>query len=198
MTKTDNQMSALLGSRICHDLISPLGAISNGVELLQMSGLGDSPELALITESVENANARIRLFRLAFGAASPGQDIGRGELLEILRPIGAARKLAIDWDPPARIPRDTARLVFLLLLCCETVLPYGGNVTVELSGERLHLVIEAARLRHEPELWKQVTEGDLALPQASEIHFPLARQAAADIGTQLDVTLGETRIELSA
>ena len=53
-------LTALLGSRICHDLISPIGAISNGVELLLMDNVAKGPEMTLIAESVANANARIR------------------------------------------------------------------------------------------------------------------------------------------
>ena len=53
-------LAALIGSRICHDLISPIGAIGNGVELMMMDGTAKTPELALIAESVANANARIR------------------------------------------------------------------------------------------------------------------------------------------
>jgi histidine phosphotransferase ChpT len=63
------ELTSLIGSRICHDLISPLGAIGNGVELLAMSEVAKGPEMSLIAESVENANARIRFFRVAFGAA---------------------------------------------------------------------------------------------------------------------------------
>ncbi|HMS96693.1 MAG TPA: histidine phosphotransferase, partial [Tabrizicola sp.] len=59
-------LAALIASRICHDLISPLGAIGNGVELLAMERAG--PELDLLSESVAHANARIRLFRISFGA----------------------------------------------------------------------------------------------------------------------------------
>jgi histidine phosphotransferase ChpT len=62
-------LAALIGSRICHDLISPIGAIGNGVELLLMEASGKGPELSLISESVAAANARIRFFRVAFGAA---------------------------------------------------------------------------------------------------------------------------------
>ena len=70
MTETLREdLTALVGSRICHDLISPLGAIGNGLELLQLSGLPQGPEWALIAESVENASARIRFFRIAYGAA---------------------------------------------------------------------------------------------------------------------------------
>ena len=57
-------IAALVGSRICHDLISPIGAIGNGVELIGLTENTSSPELALISESVDNANARIRFFRV--------------------------------------------------------------------------------------------------------------------------------------
>ena len=67
MTQDAIELNDLIGSRICHDLISPLGAIGNGVELLTMSGMTEVPEMTLISESVENANARIRFFRIAFG-----------------------------------------------------------------------------------------------------------------------------------
>ncbi|MBJ3762858.1 histidine phosphotransferase [Maribius pontilimi] len=198
MNMVDTRLSALLGSRICHDLISPLGAIGNGVELLQMSGLGDSPELSLISESVEHANARIRLFRVAFGAPSPEQHIARSEVQSVLAPISSARKLDIAWDPPADMPRDLARLVFLLLLCCETALPYGGAIAVDATGDTLHISAEAPRLRQTPELWAHMSRADLPMPLASDIHFPLARQAATDIGRRIEVVTGDTRIDIHA
>ncbi len=77
-------LAALIGSRICHDLISPIGAIGNGVELLMMDGAAKTPELALIAESVANANARIRFFRVAFGAAGGDQRIAKGEVAGII------------------------------------------------------------------------------------------------------------------
>ena len=58
MTVKTRDLNSLIGSRICHDLISPLGAIGNGLELLSMSGFDGAPEIALIAESVENANSR--------------------------------------------------------------------------------------------------------------------------------------------
>ena len=61
-------LAALVGSRICHDLISPIGAIGNGLELFLMDTAG-GPELALITESISHAKARIRFFRVAYDEA---------------------------------------------------------------------------------------------------------------------------------
>jgi histidine phosphotransferase ChpT len=89
-------LSALIGSRICHDLISPIGAIGNGVELMLMDGGAKSPELALISESVANANARIRFFRIAFGAAGGDTRIARTEVHTVLTEITKGSRLQID------------------------------------------------------------------------------------------------------
>ena len=78
MADSENDLAALIGSRICHDLISPIGAINNGLELVAMSGDVMSQEMELIAQSVENASARIRFFRVAFGSAG-GQLIDRAE-----------------------------------------------------------------------------------------------------------------------
>lgn len=69
MTKPN--INALIGSRICHDLINPLGAIGNGIELLSLSGMAASPEMTLVQDSVNNATARVKFLRLAFGDATP-------------------------------------------------------------------------------------------------------------------------------
>ena len=65
MGTSNVNLAALIGSRICHDLISPIGAINNGLELLGMTGSSEGPELQLITDSVGSATARIRFFRIA-------------------------------------------------------------------------------------------------------------------------------------
>jgi len=64
-------LSALVASRLRHDLGNPLGAVSNGVELLQMSGMANSPEMALIADALRDTEARLRFFRIAYGAARP-------------------------------------------------------------------------------------------------------------------------------
>ena len=86
MTDNSGNLAALIGSRICHDLISPIGAISNGLELLELAGAAQSPELDLIGESVSNAEARIRFFRIAYGYAND-QMIGPAEVTPILNSL---------------------------------------------------------------------------------------------------------------
>ena len=192
------EMNALLGSRICHDLISPIGAIGNGVELLQMAGVGNSAELSLISESVENANGRIRLFRVAFGAAAPGQTIARREVEGILAPMGTSRGIGFHWPLETDILRDEARLVFLLLLCCESAMPRGGRVTVETGSETIKITCEAERLRIEHDAWQLLEEPMTALPAPSDIHFPLSLHAAESIGRRIETEIGETRLVIRA
>jgi len=96
MPSNTSDLTSLIGSRICHDLISPLGAISNGVELLSMNGAPIGPEMSLISESVENANARIRFFRIAFGSANETQDVGQKEIQSILHDMSRGGRLSIE------------------------------------------------------------------------------------------------------
>ena len=84
MAQNDLDLAALVSSRICHDLISPIGAINNGLELLNMSGATPvGPEMQLIYDSVKSASARIRFFRIAFGTASD-DPVVRNEVTSIL------------------------------------------------------------------------------------------------------------------
>ena len=98
-------LNALVGSRICHNLISPLGAISNGVELLNMTGANTAPEVALIAESVENANARIRYFRVAFGATNEAASFSHGEAVSILKDAYKSSRTSVSWRVSGDITR---------------------------------------------------------------------------------------------
>lgn len=130
MSVSSRDLNALLGSRICHDLISPLGAIGNGVELLQLSGLADSPEMALIAESVENANMRIRFFRIAFGTASDTRPIACAEARKTLADHYAGTRISAEWHIDRDLGRNVTQLAYLSALCLETALPQGDRKSV--------------------------------------------------------------------
>jgi histidine phosphotransferase ChpT len=103
-------LAALIASRICHDLISPIGAIGNGVELLAMEPGGERPEMALISESVANANARIRFFRVCFGQAASEQRIARSEVTSILGDLGRGGRISYVWKVRwPMVARSTSR-----------------------------------------------------------------------------------------
>lgn len=190
-------LTALLGSRICHDLISPLGAISNGLELLAMSGVAPGPELSLISQSVQSANARIRFFRVTFGAASPGQTIGRVEVLGIVDDLARGGRLKIDWQGPADLARADVKMAFLALLCLETAMPYGGQVHVAATPSGWMIEAAAERLKIDPTLWDRLAGQVPAEPlAAAHIQFALLPDEARRLGRMLRVRVGENRIAL--
>lgn len=191
-------LAALIGSRICHDLISPIGAIGNGVELLMMDRAGASPELALIAESVANANARIRFFRVAYGAAGGDQRIARGEVVSILTELTRGGRLSVDWQGPVEMARREVKLAFLLLQCLETAMPYGGRVRVEQTEAGWLMQAEASRLKIDPALWEVLTERH-APPEigAGQVHFALVPEELHSQGRRLVAELKEASIRLS-
>ena len=189
---------ALLGSRICHDLISPIGAISNGVELLMMDGATMGPEIALISESVSNANARIRYFRVAFGTAGTDQRIGRPEVMSILSDITRGGRLSIDWRGPADLPRREVKLAFLLIQCLESAMAFGGRITVDRLDGRWTLLAEAAKLKLDADLWEMLSnpaaKTDLT---PAQVHFALVPDEVHRQSRRLSTDIGPTEIRLT-
>lgn len=193
-----SDLAALIGSRICHDLISPIGAIGNGVELIMMERAATSPELALIAESVANANARIRFFRVAFGAAAGDQRIARGEVAAILSDMTRGGRLKVEWISPPELSRREVKLAFLLLQCLESAMAYGGTVRIERGEAGWVMEGTAARLKIDPALWEVLTERHApAEIAAAQVHFALVPEVLHRQGKRLVAELKETSIRLS-
>ncbi|MGR3343119.1 MAG: histidine phosphotransferase family protein [Paracoccaceae bacterium] len=192
MNANPHDLTDLIGSRICHDLISPLGAISNGVELLSMSGGPVGPEMNLISESVENANARIRFFRIAFGAATATQSIGQSEVTSILQDLSRGGRLVTDWQAQGDMSRQYVKLAFLLHQCFESAMPWGGKITVSAVGDQWALYGQAEKMKIVPELWEVLaSRTDDAKLEPANVHFALAPLAAEAIGLTLAVECSE-------
>jgi len=191
-------LGALIASRICHDLIGPIGAIGNGVELLTMEAGAVRPELALISESAAHAQARIRFFRISFGAAAANQRIARSEVLTVLADLSRGGRVSYGWTSAADLARNEVRLVFLLLHCVETALAFGGEVRVAHDGTRWTVVAEAPRLKIDPALWEVLTE--LHPPAeigAGQVHFALVPEALVQQSRRLVTEIGATTIRLT-
>ncbi len=124
------ELAAMIGSRICHDLISPIGAIINGLEMVQLSGAPPSKEMDLIGDSATNASGRIRFFRLAYGISDSDHAIAASEIRDILGAMGRNGRITHDWQVEGDIQRREARIAFLAMQCLETVLPRGGRITI--------------------------------------------------------------------
>lgn len=198
MNEHPRDLVALLGSRICHDLISPIGAIGNGLELISMSGKGNGPEMALINESVRNAQARIQFYRISFGANGGSQGLGSPQIAEILANITSGTRLSIDWQVTGEVRRDDAKLVLLLIQCLETTLAYGGRISVKRTARHWELTAKANKFRPIPDLWLLLTHGDTGVDLTpAQIQFALAPQQAVEIGRKIHYTGSETEITLT-
>jgi len=191
-------LAALVGSRICHDLISPIGAIGNGVELVLMDGAINGPEMTLITQSVNHANARIRFFRVAFGISSSDQRIGRSEVTSILSDMTHGGRLVVDWNSPADLSRRDVKLLFLLLLCLESAMPYGGRIAIDRGESRWMMHATAPKMKLDAPLWESLlTPGSTADIGAAHVQFLLVPEEITRQHRRLTTELAENDIKLS-
>ncbi|WP_112322742.1 histidine phosphotransferase family protein [Oceanibium sediminis] len=193
----DQDISALVSSRICHDLISPIGAISNGVELLTGSGGPITPELGLIGDSVNSATEKLRCFRIAFGAADAGAALPMSEVRNAVSAMFQGRSSVTLTGPDGDVPRILAKAFLLTLLCQERMLPLGGHSRATLLPDGFTIETEATRQRDISGLWAVVDTGDMARDLApAEVQFLLLGQLLRDRGTQLQRDITPTTITL--
>lgn len=192
-------LAALVGSRLCHDLISPIGAIGNGVELMMMGAANPTgPEMALILESTAAATARVRFFRIAFGMCSVDQRIGRNEVAAVLDDMTIGGRLSVQWDSPADMARRDAKLALLAFSCLESAMPQGGTISAVMSDKGWHIAGVGPRLRIEAALWDGVRNPDLFGDiTPGQVHFPLLVLEAARQHRRITVTQTDTELHLT-
>ncbi|MEO6381391.1 MAG: histidine phosphotransferase family protein [Nitrobacter sp.] len=133
------ELAALLCSRVCHDLISPVGAIVNGLEVLDDDPKPDDREFALdlIRKSARTASARLQFCRLAFGAAgSAGAQIDLGDAQNMAKGHFEDGKITIAWNlPRLLLPKNRVKLLLNMLVIAQQTIPRGGVLTVDSVGE---------------------------------------------------------------
>ncbi len=143
-------LAALLCSRVCHDLISPVGAIVNGLEVLAEEKDEETKTFALdlIKRSAGTASAKLQFCRLAFGAAgSAGAQIDLGDAETISRGFLEDDKTKLAWNlPRILLPKNRVKLLLNLLLIAGQTIPRGGQLTVEPigAGESMGFKVRAA------------------------------------------------------
>jgi len=132
-------LAALLCSRVCHDLISPVGAIMNGLEVMKDDSDEETAKFAmeLIQKSAKMASAKLQFCRLAFGAAgSAGAQIDTGDAEKVSRGLLQDDKIQIDWSVPRLLlPKNRVKLLLNMLLLGAQAIPRGGQLTVDALGE---------------------------------------------------------------
>ena len=132
-------LAALLSSRVCHDVISPVGAIVNGLEVLEEEKDQEmrGHALALIKSSAQEASSRLQFCRLAFGAAgSKGSSIDTGDAENVARQLLADERTRLDWNVPrVLLPKNKVKLLLNLCLIADASIPRGGDISISARGE---------------------------------------------------------------
>lgn len=132
-------LAAMLCSRVCHDLINPIGAIGNGLEVLADPNQSDMAEGArdLIASAARQSRAKLEFARLAYGASSTsGTDIDTRECERVARILFEIEKPELDWQVPLiLLPKHKAKLFMNMLLIATMAVPRGGLVTARIEGE---------------------------------------------------------------
>jgi histidine phosphotransferase ChpT len=200
-------LAALLCSRVCHDVISPVGAIINGLEVLdeekdeEMRGYA----MDLIKKSAEQASARLQFCRLAFGAAgSAGASIDTGDAEKVARGLFCGERTQLEWNVPHLLmPKNQVKLILNLCLIAAATVPRGGIIEVTLSGggetTRISVIAKGTNAKlagHLPGLLTGTPEQPPSGPQDIQAYYTSLVATAANM--ILTVATEADRISIEA
>lgn len=140
----------LISSRICHDLVGPVGAVNAGAELMGDDGVSDDEALALMRKSGLEAARRLQLFRLAFGRAGSSADtLAMREAAK--QTYAAEGKVSLDW-PDLPIDPSHGRIVLNMVMLAREALPFGGTLSVMRDSGKVTVLGEGKRAALRPEI----------------------------------------------
>ncbi|MBT0666811.1 histidine phosphotransferase [Novosphingobium profundi] len=213
MTTSSLDLASLLCSRLCHDLLSPVGALTNGLELLADE---NDPEMRqrcfeLLEQSARISADKLKFFRLAYGAAGGfGERVAVGEAKGLVEALVANNaRITINWAISAdALPKPAIKTLLNFALFGIEALPRGGtlDLAVELRPEQIgdgtsELVVRAAgpRIAFDPSVG-QALEGTLPEAELSSRTAPAAmlNQLAQTVGGRMQFALGEGALILGA
>src|SRR5579871_2466146 len=203
---TEIEFAALLVSRVCHDLVGPLGAVVNGMEVLEdeRDPAMRADAIKLVTMSANQALARIQFMRIAFGAAgSAGAELDLGEIGRLIQGLLEGGKVRLDWQvPQAYWAKDWAKLLMNATLLGADSLPRGGTVTVQAGSDpkapsfKVTATGQVARLPEEVErtLKGEQVQGPV---DARAIQPHLTYRLSRAVNAALAVKVGEASVEIT-
>jgi len=207
----DLRTAQLLCSRICHDLVGPMGAVNAGVELIGEEGTqpGDPLDeaLGLIASSAGQAAARVSFFRIAFGAGSGGGDSPLKDAHVAAQAFLAQGRVNLDWELPAVLPDLSLASVKLLLnmvLLGAEAMPRGGDLRIKVTETETGTRLEADAAGKGAALMEEVRlamtpEAVASTLTARNVVAHFAASLAESLGSTLEVSEGEPgRVRLQA
>lgn len=197
-------LAALLCSKVCHDVIGPVGALNNALELLDDAGTGDDA-LDLVRSSATTARVRLEFCRIAFGASgSTGATVDTGDARKLAEAYVELERPDLAWRAERMIvPKTYAKLLLNLVLIGVASVPRGGTVTVDLEGDqdaptiRVHAAGKRVRV---PVAFDEMLDGDL--PEngvdsySVQAYYTLL--LAQEAGVTIESDLGEDEVTFIA
>ncbi len=203
---TPVELAAHLAARMCHDFISPAGAIASGLDLLEDPSAQDMRDdaLALIADSARKLVALLSFDRVAFGASQAAEAFDPRELERLTQGIFAHQRASLDWSvEPESLSKPVARVLLNLAQICGAALPMGGEARIAVSetGGVTRIVGRAvgARVRLRPEVLEGLNGERLG--EGLGGHWVQAfylRGLIDSAGGALEVDIGEGEVTLSA
>jgi histidine phosphotransferase ChpT len=198
--------AALLVSRVCHDLVSPVGAVVNGLEVLEdeRDATMRADAIKLVTSSAELAASRLQFARIAFGAAgSAGAELDLSEVGRIVQGLVKGSKVEVEWQAAnVNWPKDWAKLLMNATLLAVDSLPRGGRIKVETSMDpsapsfAVRAVGQGARVQEDAE---KAVRGEPAGPlDGRSIQPYLTHKLSRSLNAGLTVVGRDGMIELVA
>jgi histidine phosphotransferase ChpT len=204
--KIDVRVAELLASRLCHDLVGPIGAIGNGLELLSEDEFGMADDaMRLTTNSARQASNILQFFRLAYGMAGARVGADYTQIRDLSAALLESSRCELEWtdlEAPEGAPDGIAKLVLNMIALGHEALPRGGRLSVEISRgpQAIDSVVTAqgqdAHLR--PESLVGLAE-DVDLDELSPrgVHGYFTRLMARRLGSDLEVqTSGNDSLRL--
>ena len=202
----DLDFAALLVSRVCHDLVSPVGAVVNGLEVLE-----DETDIAmradalrLVAASAEQAAARLQFARIAFGAAgSAGAELDLSEVGRIMAGLLKGGKVELAWQAGAvNWPKDWAKLLMNGVLLAADCLPRGGRVVVETAGDQnapsFRISAKGNVVRFGPEAERALLGEPAGMLDGRSIQPYLTYQLSKGLNAGFNVTSAEGEVRFAA
>jgi histidine phosphotransferase ChpT len=198
-------LAAVVAARICHDLVSPVGAMVNGADLInELGAAGAADEIAMVAVSAQRAAAMLKFHRLAFGTVSdPASTLARGHLCDQFRDVVAGPRVQLTCSAPEGAPvgLPMARLICLMMLASRAMLGMSGTLKAVLpaSGSLpAGVIAEGANAGASTDQRRWLAGGPGPAPGPRQVEFALIGPAAAAAGARIELIKGEGQIALRA
>ncbi len=197
------RVAELLASRLCHDLVSPVGAVNSGIELL--TEFGDDPDgesMALIASSAKTASEKLQFFRIAYGNAGSGSNIPLGDGLRLIEPVCANQRttVVVDDRTAGALPGTGAvKLLLNIALLMGECLPRGGELRIAIGPDMRADVSASGEGAGIEESLLSALEGraDADELDAKTAHAYFTGLAAGRLGVGVDVSNGADHASIS-